>query len=192
VELRPTTPEATGRIKGEIHNVKFITIILFSAASLLAQNATAPALPAVPQELLGKATRAVQPRASTNMAADASSTTTDSATYETPVTTDSPITVEPGQFYFLPQSRLDFSDANHASIAVQNANVDLTGLRILAAWAAPGAWFNLTEISQNINFPVLDHGGLFTPAYGPRLKVVLYNASSAPLQVKQISVYATK
>jgi hypothetical protein len=173
--------------------VKFIAIILFFAASMLAQNAAvAPAIPAAPQELLGKATSTVKPRANANMAADASSTETVSGTYETPVTTDSPITIEPGKFYFLPQSRLDFSDANHASIAVQNANVDLTGLRILAAWAGPGAWFNLTEISQNINFPVLDHGGIFTPAYGPALKVVLYNGSSKALEVKQISVYVTK
>jgi hypothetical protein len=169
--------------------MKYLIPFFTAALSLTAQT-----MPAVPQELLGKAvavSHGPQAHARATAAANNPARVVGDS-YELAVTSDFPLTVPPGQFTPLPQSLLDFSGATHASIAVTSLGADLTGLRIVAAWAAPDTWFNMTDASPKGSFPVLDHGGLYAPAYGPGLKVLLYNESSAPLVIKQISVYATK
>ena len=168
--------------------MKYLIPFFTAALSLTAQT-----MPAVPQELLGKAAAVshATPRAHA-MAAANNPARVIGDSYELAVSSDSPLTVPPGKFFALPQSQLDFSGATHASIAVTSLGTDLTGLRIIAAWAAPDTWFNSTDISQKSNWPTLDHGGLYAPAYGTGLKVVFFNESDSPLVLKQVSVYATK
>uniref|UniRef100_Q01TR4 Uncharacterized protein n=1 Tax=Solibacter usitatus (strain Ellin6076) TaxID=234267 RepID=Q01TR4_SOLUE len=172
-------------------------LLLFSACAAVGLAQQDNKLPIVPRELLGKA---IAPAAASKTEAAAVTTVSGDTvigdSYEVQVTSDNPITIQPDQFYFLPQSKLDFTSAAHANIAVTSVGQDLTGLRILSAWAAqPPAgkgeiWFNITDISQK--FALLDHGGLSTPVFGPVLKVALYNGSTVPLTVKQVSIYATK
>jgi hypothetical protein len=155
---------------------------LLLGASLLAQDQPKPVPPA-PKELLGQATRNLQPR----------TVGPNTSTFETEVVMEgASITIQPSQWFALPQSKLDFSDATHASIAIQNAYNDITGLRIAAAWAGSGGWFNFTDISPRGSFPVLDHGSLYTPVYASTLKVLLYNESAVPIEVKQVTVNVTK
>ena len=172
--------------------MKFISIILLSAVSLLAQNAVqpAPAIPAVPQEMLGKgAAVRLAPRKSEAASAQpqAAAPTIISDGYELQVNADSPITIPAKEFKVLEQSTLDFTGVNHARIALQTVNSqDTTGLRIFATWAAVGTFFNVTDFSDDSAF------SLYTPTYGPCLRVILYNGSSTPIQIRQLSVYTTK
>lgn len=159
-------------------------IPFFTAALLAAQPHET--LPPIPQDLLGKAPA----RAHANEAVTAKQAAFLNNNYETQVTDDAPIVVQPHQYYVLPQSRLNFAGADHASIALTSPYEDLTGLRILAMWAAPGTWFTVTSISGN--FPVLDHGGLYAPVFGPLLKVALHNDTDSPLQVRQLSIYVSR
>jgi hypothetical protein len=103
------------------------------------------------------------------------------------VNADSPITIPAGEFKVLEQSTLDFTGVNHARIALQTVNSqDTTGLRIFSSWAAVGTFFNVTDFSDDSAF------ALYTPTYGPCLRVILYNGSTIPIRIRQLSVYATK
>jgi hypothetical protein len=172
--------------------VKFISILLLSAVSLLAQNAVqpAPAIPAVPQELLGKgAAVRLAPRKSEAASAQpqAAAPTIVSDGYELQVSADSPITIPVGEFKVLPQSDLDFTGVNHARIALQSVNsADITGLRIFTSWAAVGTFFNVADMSSDGAY------ALYAPTYGPCLRLIVYNGSSSPIQIRQLSVYTTK
>lgn len=167
--------------------MKTVIIALSFVAALLAQDAAKP--PAVPQELLGKATATLAPRrteahAVQPLAADA---TIISDGYELQVIADSPLTIPVGEFKVLDQSTLDFTGISSARIALQSVNSqDITGLRIFSSWAAVGTYFNLGDMSADGAF------ALYAPTYGPCLRVILYNGSSSPIRIRQLSVYATK
>ena len=40
------------------------------------------------------------------------------------------------------------------------------------------------------SFYYLDHGGANVPAYGPGLKLVVFNDGTTPLTISQLAVYA--
>jgi hypothetical protein len=165
-------------------------IPFFAAAALVMAQPAQPkqSIPPVSAEMLGKC--AATTRTAKSEAASAAAVTTSNMLYEALVTADASITVQPGTWWISPESHLDFSGADHAAIALNAPYVDLTGLRIVPAWASPGMWFNFTDISNS--FALFDHTGLFTPVYGQHLKVGLYNGSSAPLEIKQLTVYAAR
>jgi hypothetical protein len=166
-------------------------LLLLSACALVAL-AQDNKLPVVPQELLGKAVaspapaRKVEAQAAQPQAAVAPTVVSDG--YELAVSADAPVTIAAGQFFVLPQSGLDFTGVKHARIAFQAVNAaDMTGVHVAATWAAVGTYFNVTDISSGDG--TLD---LYTPTYGPILKVAFYNGTNAAIQLKQVSVYAPK
>jgi hypothetical protein len=165
-------------------------IPFFAAGALVMAQPAQPkqSIPLVSAEMLGKC--AAPTRTAKSEAASATAVTTSNMVYEALVTYDASITVQPGTWWVSPESRLDFSGADHAAIALHSPYVDLTGLHIVPAWASPGMYFNFTDIETN--FTLLDHTSMFTPVYGPHLKVGLYNGSSAPLEIKQLTVYAAR
>lgn len=153
----------------------------------------------VPSELLGKATapapaaRKAEAQEAQPQAAVAPTVVSDG--YELLVSADSPVTVAAGQFYILPQSKLDFTGINHARIALVAVNgQDLTNAGIMVSWASTGTYFNVTDLLIGNGTLGVDTGslGLYTPTYGPFLKLALVNGGSTAIQIKQLSIYATK
>jgi hypothetical protein len=171
--------------------MKYLIIPFFMAALLASAQPAKPQsnpLPMVPPEALGMGpARSTSRSVRSNEAAAAIPTPPPRVVYEGLITTDAPITIAPNNYTIL-QAQSDFTHADHAAIAITSLGQDLTGLRVLPAWAAPGTYFNVTDI--NGPFAALDHGGMYTPVYGPFLKVMLFNTGSTPLQVKQLTVYA--
>jgi hypothetical protein len=171
--------------------MKYVITLLAAAVCLTAQDAkTLPTVPPVPQELLGKAVAVrLAPRKAeaATVQPQAAASTVISDGYELQVNADSPITIPAGEFKVLDQSKLDFTGINHARIALQSVNAqDITGLRIVTSWAAVGTFFNVADMSDDGSY------SLYAPTYGPFLRVILYNGSNSPIQIRQLSVYTTK
>ena len=175
--------------------MKVILLTLAAALCLSAQDAKTIT---VPQELLGKATAPAPAARKTEAQAAAPSPiapTVVSDGYELEVSADAPVTVPAGQFHIFDQSKLDFTGLSHARIALVTVNgQDLSNAGIMASWASTGTYFNVTDLLIGNGTLGVDAGtlGLYTPAYGPFLKLVVVNGGSTPVQIKQLSVYAAK
>lgn len=163
-----------------------LLIPFFMALALSAQT-----IPAIPQELLGKATApAPRPKAEAQAAQPqvAVAPTVVSDGYELQVSADAPVTIAAGDFHIFDQSKLDFTGIEHARIAIQSVNSqDLTGVIIFPSWAANGTYFTVTDLSKGDG-----GGGLYTPTYGPYLRLGIYNGGKTAIQIRQLSIYAAK
>jgi hypothetical protein len=171
-------------------------ILLLLSACAIAALAQDNKLPMIPHELLGKATapaparKKAEAQAAQPQAAVADTVVSDG--YELQVSADAPLTIGAGQFHIFDQSQLDFTGLDHARIALQTVNgQDATSVGIMVFWAAAGTYFNATDLL--IGGGALGSNGvlsLYTPTYGPILKLGVVNGGSTAVQIKQLSIYA--
>jgi hypothetical protein len=177
----------------------FILLAATCALTVVLPAQSAPpkqSIPPISAEMLGKggdpvrAAKGEGPKSEGKSEAADTLISTTNMLYEALITSDASVTVQPGTWWISPQSHLNFAGVERVGIAVTSPYVDLTGLRIFAAWAAVGILFNVTDSSNP--FVLLDQGGLFTGVHGPLLKVGLWNGSSVPLEIKQLTVYGAR
>ena len=133
---------------------------------------------------LGKASIKTAPRAVTSNATAAGSSVRSVVAVNQ--------TIYPGYVFDSGELAIDFSGAENVAIAISSSS-DLTSTVIGVEWAAPGDYFVLTDMvlgSDLVAPNAPGMGGGRVPVYGPALKIVVLNAGTTPVTIRQLSVYA--
>jgi hypothetical protein len=102
------------------------------------------------------------------------------------------ITVTPGDNAMFAWNA-DLSGSGKVGISITSLgdpNTRLTKVRIGVAFAAPGDWYILSDMITCSSFYYYDHGGATVPVYGPYMKLIVFNDSTASVKITQLAVYA--
>lgn len=108
------------------------------------------------------------------------------------VTVASNSTIQPGAFLDYGQLSPDYGGAENINVAISASapNSNLSGTTILLAWAAPGEFFVVTDVIKGNSLAFQDSGGGKAPVYGSGLRILVANDGTAPITIKQLTVYA--
>lgn len=101
-------------------------------------------------------------------------------------------TIQPGAFMDYGQLSPDFGGAESVEVAISAAapNANLSGTTILLAWAAPNEFFVVTDTIKGNSLAFQDSGGGKVSVYGSGLRILVANDGTAPITIKQLTVYA--
>ena len=101
-------------------------------------------------------------------------------------------TILPGTTVFFEWLR-DLSGSESVGISVttlSDPRSRLTDVRIGVAFAAPGAWYIVSDVIFCSSFFYFDHGGATVPVYGPLMKLAVSNDGVTPVRITQLVAYA--
>jgi len=160
--------------------------------TLLASGLFAAELPPIPAGALGKAE--ARPAARAAAAAKASPDAVNftlslpGVIQDTIINDNARQTVAPNG-YILVDSKADYTGADRVAIAL-NSDADARNLQVVAAWAAPGNYYAVTDMTVPGNWASPYAVGLNIPVYASELKIGIFNSGTVPIEVKQLTVYA--